>query len=671
MGKTLVVKGDKKIVEIQKFKDNNISNLVIEDGVEQINFESFAYNKIKKLYLPKSIQTVMSCAFLCNPIEEVVYYNNGAYIDDNAFGGMVKKITIIEGDYDFVVSIIRKRKGLISYYCNVSGHGEWNYSFLYLKEINIVNPKISFNEALKIKKLASKSEIKINILKRFDLDKYIKKEYKIDNIVQFTQTETNNLDEEITNLLNNIMNMISSLDDSTKQLIEKRINELIKQYQNDISKNNPKFEIESSSLELELVPNTLESLRKNLIISLETVIQNLNNKSRILELSKKINEYQEYLLENKNVSDENDKYFYKIKIIVELSSNINNSNFIDKLNKLFEKIKVLITNNLKEDNIIKLTLENQDPEYLFKTQLDTIFDDIVELNNKIVPYIELLDSLNEKGNTELTNELKELDNILSNLSGKLKDELETKVMILKGKYRSITNENIEKIRKNKTDIIEAQEIELSFRKELYPVLLKIQEKLPTLIKNKDLNIQINLADKLLCGEEIEDNSGIIDLVRDIISLLNSLDLSIESNFTINNKIRVILNSIITHWKDILTTKDTSDIVKDFDSNIGLTSENLIIEVMIMKELYEVKLALENYINDMLEYDKYNDISKSISFKLPSSNGLNNIKSPKSKIRKVKKNCTTYYGYDKKENIDIIKSKYLNLKNNCQTKINII
>lgn len=668
MGKTLVVKADEKIIKGQKFKKNDISNLIIEDGVEQINFESFAYNKIKKLYLPKSIQTVMSCAFFCNPIEEVVYYNNGAYIDDNAFGGMVKKITIIEGDYDFVVSIIRKRKGLISYYCNVSDHGEWNYSFLYLKEINIVNPKISFNETLKIKKLASKSGIEINILKTFYLDKFRQKEAQLNSIFL---TETNNLDEEITNLLNKITNIIKPLDDSTKQLIGKRINELIEQYQNDISKNNPKFEIESSSLELELVPNTLESLRKNLIISLEAIIQNLNTKSRILELSKKINEYQDYLLEGKTVSDENDKYFYKIKIIIELTNNINNSNFIDKLNKLFEKIKVLITNNLKEDNIIKLTLENQDPEYLFKTQLDTIFDDIVELNNKIVPYIELLDSLNEKGNTELTNELKELDNILSNLSGKLKDELETKVMILKGKYRSITNENIEKIRKNKTDIIEAQEIELSFRKELYPVLLKIQEKLPTLIKNKDLNIQINLVDKLLCGEEIEDNSGIIDLVRDIISLLNSLDLSIESNFTINNKIRVILNSIITHWKDILTTKDTSDIVKDFDSNIGLTSENLIIEVMIMKELYEVKLALENYINDMLEYDKYNDISKSISFKLPSSNGLNNIKSPKSKIRKVKKNCTTYYGYDKKENIDIIKSKYLNLKNNCQTKINII
>ena len=668
MGKTLVVKADEKIIKGQKFKKNDISNLIIEDGVEQINFESFAYNKIKKLYLPKSIQTVMSCAFFCNPIEEVVYYNNGAYIDDNAFGGMVKKITIIEGDYDFVVSIIRKRKGLISYYCNVSDHGEWNYSFLYLKEINIVNPKISFNETLKIKKLASKSGIEINILKTFYLDKFRQKEAQLNSIFL---TETNNLDEEITNLLNKITNIIEPLDDSTKQLIGKRINELIEQYQNDISKNNPKFEIESSSLELELVPNTLESLRKNLIISLETIIQNLNTKSRILELSKKINEYQEYLLENKNVSDENDKYFYKIKIIIELTNNINNSNFIDKLNKLFEKIKVLITNNLKEDNIIKLTLENQDPEYLFKTQLDTIFDDIVSLNNKIVPYIALLNSLNEKGNSELTGELKELDNILSNLSGKLKDELETKVMILKGKYRNITNENIEKIRKNKTDIIEAQEIELSFRKELYPVLLKIQEKLPTLIKNKDLNIQINLVDKLLCGEEIEDNSGIIDLVRDIISLLNSLDLSIESNFTINNKIRVILNSIITHWKDILTTKDTSDIVKDFDSNIGLTSENLIIEVMIMKELYEVKLALENYINDMLEYDKYNDISKSISFKLPSSNGLNNIKSPKSKIRKVKKNFTTYYGYDKKENIDIIKSKYLNLKNNCQTKINII
>lgn len=647
MGKILVVKGEKTIKNFQ-YQNNNIDELILGEGIEEIGENAFSDNNIRKILIPDSVKVIYENAFINNPVEELIYLAPVFWIPHYLTRNLIK-FTVNKGDYDYIYDTFN----IFSFFS----------PFENIKEINIINSELKLVEKLKIKKFFSKKfpNVKVNILKDDSINDFISK----------NQVKCENLDEEITNLLNKIMNIIDPLDDSNKQLIGKRINELIEQYQNDISKNNPKFEIESSSLELELVPNTLESLRKNLIISLETIIQNLNTKSRILELSKKINEYQDYLLENKNVSDENDKYFYKIKIIVELASNINNSNFIDKLNKLFEKIKVLITNNLKEDNIIKLTLENQDPEYLFKTQLDTIFDDIVSLNNKIVPYIALLNSLNEKGNSELTGELKELDNILSNLSGKLKDELETKVMILKGKYRNITNENIEKIRKNKTDIIEAQEIELSFRKELYPVLLKIQEKLPTLIKNKDLNIQINLADKLLCGEEIEDNSGIIDLVRDIISLLNSLDLSIESNFTINNKIRVILNSIITHWKDILTTKDTSDIVKDFDSNIGLTSENLIIEVMIMKELYEVKLALENYINDMLEYDKYNGISKSISFKLPSSNGLNNIKSPKSKIRKVKKNCTTYYGYDKKENIDIIKSKYLNLKNNCQTKINII
>ena len=647
MGKILVVKGEKTIKNFQ-YQNNNIDELILMEGIEEIGENAFSDNNIRKILIPASVKVIYENAFINNPVEELIYLAPVFWIPHYLTRNLIK-FTVNKGDYDYIYDTFN----IFSFFS----------PFENIKEINIINSELKLAEKLKIKKFFSKKfpNVKVNILKDDSINDFICK----------NQVKCENLDEEINNLLNKISNMIEPLDDSTKQLIEKRINELIEQYQNDISKNNPKFEMESSSLELELVPNTLESLRNNLIISLETIIQNLNTKIRILELSKKIKEYQEYLLENKNVSDENDKYFYKIKIIIELASNINNSNFIDKLNKLFEKIKVLITNNLKEDNIIKLTLENQDPEYLFKTQLDTIFDDIVELNNKIVPYIALLNSLNEKGNSELTDELKELDNILSNLSGKLKDELETKVMILKGKYRSITNENIEKIRKNKTDIIEAQEIELSFRKELYPILLKIQEKLPTLIKNKDLNIQINLADKLLCDEEIEANGGIIDLVRDIIGLLNSLDLSIESNFTINNKIRVILNSIITHWKDILTTKDTSDIVKDFDSNIGLTSENLIIEVMIMKELYEVKLALENYINDMLEYDKYNDISKSLSFKLPSNNDSNNIKSPKSKIRKVKKNCTTYYGYDKKENIDIIKSKYLNLKNNCQTKINII
>lgn len=647
MGKILVVKGEKKIKNFQ-YQNNNIDELILREGIEEIGENAFSDNNIRKILIPDSVKVIYENAFINNPVEELIYLAPVFWIPHYLTRNLIK-FTVNKGDYDYIYDTFN----IFSFFS----------PFENIKEINIINSELKLAEKLKIKKFFSKKfpNVKVNILK----DDYIK------NFICKNQVKCDNLDEEINNLLNKIKNMISSLDDSTKQLIEKRINELIKQYQNDISKNNPKFEIESSSLELELVPNTLESLRKNLIISLETIIQNLNTKSRILELSKKINEYQEYLLENKNVSDENDKYFYKIKIIIELTNNINNSNFIDKLNKLFEKIKVLITNNLKEDDIVKLTLENQDPEYLFKIQLDTIFDDIVSLNNKIAPYIDLLNSLNEKGNSELANELKELDNILSNLSGKLKDELETKVMILKGKYRNITNENIEKIRKNKTDIIEAQEIELSFRKELYPILLKIKEKLPTLIKNKDLNNQINLADKLLCGKEVEANGGIIDLVRDIIGLLNSLDLSIDSNFIINNKIKVMLNSIITHWKDILTTKDTSDIVKEFDSSIGLTSENLIIEVMIMKELYEVKFALENYINDMLEYYKYTDISKSISFKLPSNNDSNNIKSPKSKIRKVKKNCTTYYGYDKKENIDIIKSKYLNLKNNCQTKINII
>ena len=57
-----------------------------------------------------------------------------------------------------------------------------------------------------------------------------------------------------------------------------------------------------------------------------------------------------------------------------------------------------------------------------------------------------------------------------------------------------------------------------------------------------------------------------------------------------------------YWNGILSNRNTSEKVKKFSSKVGLTSENLILEVMILKQLYELKFSVEQYIANLQEYD---------------------------------------------------------------------
>ncbi len=622
MGKTLVVK--ENAISDYKYDGQDIENLILEEGILYIGRGAFRRNNIKKLYLPKSIKKIDAGAFHLNPLTEVIFYNNGAEFCSFCFGGNIKKITIIDCDYKFLFILFKRV---------TSGQYKFDH-FLGIKEINIVNDKLNLIEKLKIKYISSKySKININVLQNINLDEFINHE-----------TNTENIDNEVNELLSKIYSMIELLDNKSKQVIIDKIESLINEYQTKLEKSKPQFNMDNNS-SLTIEDTSPKALRNNLIFSLEMIIQNLNTKGKIINLSEKINQYQQFLL-GKEINIENDETFLKIKDIINLSKSIGETKYIDKLSELFEKIKKSILENLDDEYVINLTLKKYDIETYFKEELNNIYNEVIGLNDKLKPYLNLLKALEEHENgISLSKELRELEDIFSELIGKSKDELNSEYQKLKESYIDILKENILKLKENEFDGLSSDEIELNFRKELHSILERLNKIVPFNSKNKKIYNQLFNGAKVINGKEIAEKGSIIELIKEINQLLgnNILDSTIKE--IVSNKIIFIL----CYWNGILSNRNTSEIVKNLSSEIGLTSENLILEVMILKQLYELKFSVERYIVDSQEYDM-----------VISSAGTISVDKSKSEIESLKE-LKARIQDDRPSNIS---KKYLKEYNKC-------
>ncbi len=244
----------------------------------------------------------------------------------------------------------------------------------------------------------------------------------------------------------------------------------------------------------------------------------------------------------------------------------------------------------------------------------------MNLNSKLNPYLELLKTLKGYENdVSLAQELRELERVFSKLVGKSKDELNSEYQELKKKYINILNENILKIKNNQLDTLSINEIELNFRKELQPILERLHKLAPLILKNQKLYHQLSIVN----DKEINENGSIIDLIKEIRKLVENNFLSSDVKDIIFDK----LNNIIIHWEYVLSSNDVSKIVKSFSSEVGLKSENLILEVMILKDLYELKFSVEQYIKDAQEYDRAISSAETIS--------MNNLKSEIESLKESK------------------------------------
>ena len=545
--KTLVIKGNIEELYLAGIRDKDVDTLVLEEGVERIIFLNSDHLKIIKLYLPKSMKSVEAWCGEVHTIEELTLYNTDMkiYLRDYI---NVKTITVIDGDYKFIKKLFKECKA-------------------NLKTIVIVNTNLSNFERKRINKICKSNNV---IVKFFD---------SIDQIDLKQEENTNDI---VQNLINKIKSMIVSLDDNSQKIINDKINYLIEEYQKKLTK--PEFKLNDSSFDLTVEDNSPKTLKNNLIFALETIIQNLNTKNKILVFSKKFKNYEQLLNNHNDISDEIAK---KIKTIIALSNFFHKSK--DELLKIFKETQIMILDNLKDENVIKLTLNPQDAEDFFITKIYALYEEVILLKNKLIPYLDLLKALQGYQNDlELSNELRQLESIFSNFVGKSKDELYTAYKEIKNKYINIINDNISKI-ENGNEVISSNEIEINFRKDLQPILNEVQQKLANMLKSQKLYQQLSSNNE---------KGAIIDLVREIKELVNNKLIT----SVMRNKVIDKLSHILIHWQVILSNKDIDEIVKNIDNQTGLTSKDLIIEVEILKELYEIKLNLEQYLNRLQEYN---------------------------------------------------------------------
>ena len=555
--KTLVVKGNIEEFYLADIKDKDVDTLILEEGVERIVFLNSEHLKIKRLFLSKSMKSVEAWCGEVHTIENLILYNNDMKIYFRNYINL-QKITVIDGDYKFVQKLFKECKA-------------------NLKTIVIVNTNLSNFERERINKICKSN----NVIVQF-----------VDDVDQINLEQIENTNDIVQNLINKIKSMIVSLDDDFQKIINDKINSLIEEYQKKLT--DPEFKLNDSSFNLTTEDNSPKTLKNNLIFALETIIQNLNIKSKVLVFSKKFKNYEMILNNNKidnTVEDENAK---KIRTIINLSNFFCESKIKEQLLKLFKETQIMILDNLKDENVIKLTLEPQDAEKFFENKLDILFEEINILNDRLSSYLNLLKALQGYQNDlNLSIELRQLEQLFSNLMGKSNDELGNLYKNLRDKYINITNDMISKL-KNAEEVISAKEIEINFRKELQPILKEIQQKLTNMLKNQKIYHQLS------SDNQKDENGAIIDLVKEIKKLSDNSLLTPTMRYTIIDK----LSHILIHWQNILLNDNISEIVKKFDNKTGLTSENLIIEVEILKELYEIKLNLEEYLNKLQEHNEY-------------------------------------------------------------------
>lgn len=506
----------------------------------------------------------------------------------------IEKVAIIDGDYESLV-----------YFLVILNNSNNN-----LREINIVNSNLGFIEKVRINMiLKNYPNIIIKFLKEIDVDEFLKNdlEKKL-----FADIIDENLDKEIELLLDKIENITETLDFDTKKLIEDKVTRLIKEYQKQLQYLKPQFQLNNLSLDLTTDYESPKTLRNNLIISLEILIQKLYFENNLLLLSEKINNYQSFLRKNKEMDIRNDKNFEKIKTITELAKDIKEPTYPNRLCYLVDEIQEMVTSSLKEENVIKLTLENQNIENLFEIKLNSLLEEVKNLHDKLLPYNNMLNVLEgEEEETNLSRELKTIENIfltVSNIKQNKLCDLYKLYKNLKTKYIELLTNNILKI-KNRGDFISIQQLEIEFRKELHLILEQLNIFVPIALENQNIYNQILTAENILKNKETNEIGSIIELTREIIILLNNSLISYSIKYELENK----LNEIFSRWQEKLSYNDISEIVSDLNCDFGLTSDTLIIEVAILKELYEIKESLERYLIESSEYNCYKSKSELISF----------------------------------------------------------
>ena len=492
-----------KIIGRDAFKNcTSLKNINMSDSVKIIGEFCFeGCSSLRRIKLPKNLDVIGCDAFFnCNSLESIDIPRNVMYIYPRAFKccKSLKEINIYNNRIDIskyaFVDCINLKRIIFHYDICTFAFTPWveflddcyfsdNVKLYNKEDLRIIfkGDKIPFFKRRKIKSMLSKIGYKnVSFLSEDAvLEDKDTNEDIIDNIIENSQ---------IKELINKIDNLCSKLSDNLKDSIQKKKNDILKLYDEELKKENSVDSYSlTKSLDTSLTLNCDGMALINLEVRLNSLYNSLYKEKSLLQILNKINSY-EGMLSNvyekypDNTNDINgiitallfifNKYgeFLNIDVIGEIK------NILTEPKVEYEKV----LNNILGDSSIILVLDNEvSPEIKLKSDLSTLLDKVIIRKNKIEKFVILRNNIMSK-NCELkyidnSNDINDMINsifyLISNiLVGSSFNKLDSE-------FNDILTRYLDKIniilKKDDIENDEYQKLERELRSDIQPFLDKL------------------------------------------------------------------------------------------------------------------------------------------------------------------------------------------------------
>ena len=187
------------------------------------------------------------------------------------------------------------------------------------------------------------------------------------------------------------------------------------------------------------------------------------------------------------------------------------------------------------------------------------------------------------------------------MQNKWNERLQRVIAKYKNKINDIIfNESIETVES-------PSNIELEIRTDLQPLLKEIQNLSPKAVCFNMLKTEIEEGLNYFTQEENKElkNNAILDILKEIKGLLENEYIEPE----IQIKVRNMVSTCLQKWLNELANNDYK-ILKEIPINEATEgiSENIRLELLLLKELLTIKMQMEEYIQNNEDYQKSNSVA---------------------------------------------------------------
>ncbi len=349
-----------------------LNSIDLPEGLIIIKDSAFKDCKnLTSIKLPSTLKMLDSTAFSgCESIEKMIF-PIGLRINKDTINSMpsLNEIIVIYDDFNQLYNFVSNNKEVLNQLYEEKGP----------KILSFVGPQLNRFESIKLGILFNPNAYNIEP----ELKKELLEEKKtpiVKNIPSYTG------DQEIDTIINNIYNKITFLPSNIKDMISKKVNEVIKEYEKAKNELKPSIDDDMNSIELQI--GSPLTRRLDIVSKLETILFSITDLEYYNKILEQVDSYFE-LINGRSIKPLKDDYIsedilnilnaiselsksYQTTIIDDLKTTL--CNFKSKIN---QRISKNITNQNNEDYRTQLAIEICKINKRVETDLKTLHQYLV------------------------------------------------------------------------------------------------------------------------------------------------------------------------------------------------------------------------------------------------------------------------------------------------------